>query len=347
MLGRLVNGLLNKTKAPAVSVFGPALLPLLLRADAGIANLECALTASTEPWSRTPKAFHFRAAPAHVSAMTGAGVRAVCCANNHALDFEVQGLKDTLAALDGAGVARAGAGPDLAAARAPAVFSVQPRGGGAAVRVALVAATDNEPDWLAGDAGGGDASFGVNFLSPESADDLAWACAAVRDARARESAALVVFSYHVGPNWILRPPPSVRRFAHAVLAAGADVFHGHSPHVTHGVEVVTDTASGVRKAVVYSAGDAVDDYAKDELYHNEWSFLFTLHLRPLVAPTAAAAFTLGALELAPLLLDVGRTEVIAPASPLFAPTTRRVAALCAELGTTLAVEADGHLWARF
>ena len=76
MLGRLVNGLLNKTKAPAVSVFGPSLLPLLRRADAGIANLECALTASTEPWSRTPKAFHFRAAPAHVSALTGAGVRA-------------------------------------------------------------------------------------------------------------------------------------------------------------------------------------------------------------------------------------------------------------------------------
>lgn len=45
-------------------------------------------------------------------------------ANNHVLDFEEEGLFDTLGALDDAGIARAGAGGDLAEAREPAMITV-------------------------------------------------------------------------------------------------------------------------------------------------------------------------------------------------------------------------------
>ena len=96
-------------------------LPLLRQADVLIAGLECAITMHPVPWIRTPKVFHFRAPPQAVEVLGAAGVRVVALANNHTLDFEVQGLLDTLAYLDAAGIAHAGAGRNLAAARQSAV----------------------------------------------------------------------------------------------------------------------------------------------------------------------------------------------------------------------------------
>ena len=63
------------------------------------------------------------------------GIDLVSLANNHALDFGPEGLTSTRRALDEAGILHAGAGPDLAAARAPAVA------GRGARRVALIAVT--------------------------------------------------------------------------------------------------------------------------------------------------------------------------------------------------------------
>ena len=67
------------------------------------------------------------------------GVELVSTASNHSLDYSYGGLRSTCAALDAAGLAHAGAGPDLAAARAPAFADT------AAGRIALVSATSSFP----------------------------------------------------------------------------------------------------------------------------------------------------------------------------------------------------------
>jgi Bacterial capsule synthesis protein PGA_cap len=67
------------------------------------------------------------------------GVDLVSTASNHALDYSYGGLRATCAALDAAGLAHAGTGADLAAARAPAFADT------AAGRVALVSATSSFP----------------------------------------------------------------------------------------------------------------------------------------------------------------------------------------------------------
>src|SRR3972149_10677752 len=101
MLGRLVNNLL-KDKEPAYP-WGDT-LPVFGSADLRIGNLECALTDATKPWRKTPKAFHFRSDSKNVSSLLSAKIDIVSIANNHILDFNVQGLKDTRVTLKQAGI---------------------------------------------------------------------------------------------------------------------------------------------------------------------------------------------------------------------------------------------------
>jgi poly-gamma-glutamate synthesis protein (capsule biosynthesis protein) len=132
-------------------------------------------------------------------------------------------------------------------------------------RIAIVAFTDNEPDWAAK----ADAS-GTNFLEIEEAS-----LEKVRDciARGREFADLLIFSIHWGPNMRQKPTPEFQRFARAVIDSGADIFHGHSAHLFQGIEIYRG------KPIIYDAGDFVDDYAVDSRLRNDQGFLFRLIVR--------------------------------------------------------------------
>jgi len=96
-----------------------ALAPLLRSADLAIANLECAICEPAERWHGADKAYYFRAPPVAGEALRDAGIGLVSLANNHILDYDVQGLLETVRILDAQGIAHAGAGADLAAALAP------------------------------------------------------------------------------------------------------------------------------------------------------------------------------------------------------------------------------------
>src|SRR5215212_10473184 len=99
-----------------------------------------------QPWTRTPKVFHFRTPPSAIETLRTARIDACSLANNHTLDFEEQGLLDTLKHLDAAGIRHAGAGPNREEAADPAILIVPPD----RQRVALLAFTDNEPPFAAG-----------------------------------------------------------------------------------------------------------------------------------------------------------------------------------------------------
>src|SRR5918997_773806 len=131
MLGRGVNETLRGVRPE--EPWGDT-LPLLLSADLRIINLECAITEHKQPWSRTPKVFHFRADPVAIEVLRAARIDACSLANNHTLDFEEQGLLDTLDHPQAAGVRYAGAGGNLEEAARPVLLD-----GG----LALVAFTDN------------------------------------------------------------------------------------------------------------------------------------------------------------------------------------------------------------
>src|SRR5436309_5798546 len=104
MLGRGVAEEIEHSDRAPESFWGDT-LPLLRRADLVVAGLECAVTRHPVSWTRWPKVFHFKAPPQAIEVLHAAGVQLVSLANNHVLDFEMEGLLDTLDHLDAAGIA--------------------------------------------------------------------------------------------------------------------------------------------------------------------------------------------------------------------------------------------------
>ena len=311
MLGRLVNQVLA-TEGPRYP-WGDV-LPLLRGADLTLVNLECAIATGGTPWRRTPKVFHFRTGPLGLAALQEAGVDFVSLANNHVLDFEVEAMVETLARLDGAGIARAGAGRDLAEAARPALLAA----GG--LRVGVLAFTDNEPVWAAGAA-----TPGINYL-PVTLDERHFRRLREGVAAARAAGAdLVVLENHWGPNMRLRPMSGFREFARAAVEAGVDVYVGHSAHVLQGIEMHRG------RPIFYDLGDFVDDYAVDPELRNDLSAL---------ALVTFSRRGVEAIEMVPVAIDFCQVNLAVGRE--YEEIAGRLIDLSAELGTTI-VRRDGRL----
>jgi poly-gamma-glutamate capsule biosynthesis protein CapA/YwtB (metallophosphatase superfamily) len=310
MLGRGVNEML-RTMSPG-QLWGDV-LSLMSLADLRIINLECALTGHKQPWRRTPKVFHFRADPSAIEVLRAARVDGCSLANNHTLDFEEQGLLDTLEHLEAAGLLYAGAGRNQEEAAQPALLEVRPDHA-----VALLAFTDNEPPFAAGADRPGTNYLPVS-LEPEVLRRVEEAITTAREAGAKT----VVFSNHWGPNMVQRPNDLFRRFAHAVIDRGADIYYGHSAHIFQGVEIYRG------KPILYDTGDFIDDYAVDPDLRNDWSFLFKISLE-------YGEFR--CLELFPVTLSYARVESATGAERR--AIMDRMESLSREMGTAFARHDD-------
>jgi hypothetical protein len=152
--------------------------PTLRRADIAFGNLECSIS---NRGVAVPKAFNFRGRPDHLAKVVRfAGLDVLNLANNHAGDFGMLALLDTVRAVRRAGALPVGAGATLAAARRPQVVS---RLG---LRVAFVGFSDIGP-----------ASFFATANSPGTSNATFRAIAAsVRDAR--RQADVVIATFHWG-----------------------------------------------------------------------------------------------------------------------------------------------------
>ncbi|HVY79486.1 MAG TPA: CapA family protein [Steroidobacteraceae bacterium] len=206
--------------------------------------------------------------PAHLPAIARAGFRAVSLAGNHIADLGAEGIADTIAGLDEAGLAHAGAGATLDAARAAAFLRGTRSSGGAEAR----------------HLGGGDtrdnrlapaskervvALLSYNCVGPQAgwADARRAGCAYVRVeatngapiapsspleridpssvaemarniASAKERADIVVVALHKGiVHTRAKLAPYERPLAHAAIDAGCDIVCGHHAHIVRGIEI--------------------------------------------------------------------------------------------------------------
>ncbi|MDS0476585.1 CapA family protein [Natrinema sp. 1APR25-10V2] len=262
MLGRLVDDRQHDRSVDAV--WGNT-LERLRGLDGLVSNLECVLSTRGREWTRTHRPFHFRADPDWaVPALERAGVDACALANNHVLDYEAAALRDTLAALDEAGIARAGAGETIDEALEPAAFTIG--GSDTELDVAMISLTDNTPEYAADENSPGTARVEFDVETTETRQRVA---AALERARGTDPD-LLVASLHWGPNMVTEPPESFREFGRWLVEHGVDIVHGHSAHVFQGIEIHDGSP------IVYDAGDFVDDYAVDDDLRNDRSFLFVL-----------------------------------------------------------------------
>lgn len=263
MLGRLVNKALRHS--PPSYPWGNT-LPILQSADLRICNLECVLSNRGTPWSNPPKMFHFRSDEKNIETLKIAKIDIVSLANNHVLDYEYEAFLGMLDLLDEQGILRAGAGKNLSEALKPAIFHAGNQ------KIALIAFTDNEPEWAAKQN-----KPGILYVPTDIADgrmqDLLKHIANVR-----KEVDFLIISAHWGSNWGYHPPREHVSAGHAMIDAGADLIFGHSCHVFRGVEFYK------KKPILYSAGDFIDDYAIDNIEKNDESFIFLLQKGPAAHP---------------------------------------------------------------
>ncbi|HEX5566911.1 MAG TPA: CapA family protein [Streptomyces sp.] len=235
--------------------------------DVRVINLETSVTRSGR--FAPGKGVHYRMSPANLPCLLAARPDVCTLANNHVLDFGRQGLRETLDALAGAGVATAGAGRNAESARRPAAVPL-----GADRRVLVFSfgmpSSGVPPDWAAtGDRAG------VDFVAEPS--DAAAAEAVDRIRRVKRPGDTVVVSVHWGSNWGYGVHRDQIRFAHALVDGGADVVHGHSSHHPRPLEVYRG------RLVLYGCGDLVDDYegiSGHERYRDDLRLLYLARLEP-------------------------------------------------------------------
>ena len=205
MLGRGVARALATT--PPGALVAPEVAAAMGQADLVVLNLECCVSERGRRWEAPGKPFFFRAPARAVELLALLGTDCATLANNHALDYGVDALADTLDHLAAAGIATVGAGSDLDQARRPAMLTA----GG--LRVAVLGVTDHPADFAAGPGRPGVAFADLAHQVP------GWLAELVREAGAEADITLV--TPHWGPNMTAAPVRHVRRAAGALVDAGA------------------------------------------------------------------------------------------------------------------------------
>lgn len=228
MLGRAV-GELMAAHAPSYPFWHMG--DLLEEADIAFGNLEHPITSRGAPRG----GISLRGRPEVAGGLREAGFDILSLANNHIADYGDDGLLDTMAYLEGEGIAHVGLEGGEAERQAAVILEVK------GLRIAFLAYNHIGPR-IVGEDGG---TNGPAWLEPESV------YADVRRAAAHSD--FVVVSLHWGTEYLPQPDEFQRQVASRTLEAGADLMIGHHPHV------VGEVAFEERGFVAYSLGNFVFD----------------------------------------------------------------------------------------
>ncbi|KAB8078184.1 hypothetical protein BDV29DRAFT_197265 [Aspergillus leporis] len=333
MLGRLVDQLFpthihNPQEASIISTFvkaHPSLktyshrspwgstLPLLHNSDLTLINLETAATTVDEPWP--DKVFNYRMHPANLAALQEAKVNFVNLANNHTLDFGVEGLLETIRAVKELGVAYAGVGDEpggRAVLSLPKNENTEDQ-----YQIHVYSGSDHPRDW---------ASIPLFHYVDYS---RATRAELKRLLTGGDEPALKIFSVHWGPNYAWRPGGEIVSLAHFLVdECGVDIVHGHSAHHVQGVEVYRG------RVIIYGCGDFVDDYALNGEYRNDLGAVW----RVVVGGDEGGKLGLERLEVFPTRCRRFVVDVLGVEDQDHAWVRERIGGLSREFGTVITGE---------
>lgn len=220
-----------------------------LKGDLVFANLEGPLTKQikSDKCRGGKKCFVFRTPPEYGKNLANAGFSIVNLANNHVLDFGLKGLKETLISLKQNNIE---------------YFGSPGRG--------EVILTSNDID--------------VAFLGVATH----YCCQHINQIQAnqkkvkdlRKNADIVIVSFHGGGEglnaahvisgneiYLGESRGDVRKFAHAMIDAGADLVIGHGPHTLRGMELYK------KRPIVYSLGNFLGYKAFSRSGHLKYSMI--------------------------------------------------------------------------
>lgn len=200
-------------------------------ADIVFANLESQLSEQNGETVSRSSNIVFTGPPAAARSLRNAGFYVVSTANNHALDYGIGALKETIDRLTAENISLVGTATSSRNLYKPLLIEKNN------IKFAIFAVT----------------AF-VNF-NPKQWTEVVATTDTIRLKREiekiRDSVDVILLSYHGGVEYTLRPAAHVRQFADWCVDNGIDVFIGHHPHVTFGVH------KRAEKIIVHSLGNFV------------------------------------------------------------------------------------------
>ena len=214
---------------------------LLSNADTVIGNLEGPLTSICNSSIDLEKEYVFRSPAEKVApALKKAGFNLLSLANNHILDYGVQGMNDTINALNKQGISSVGAGENSSQARAGRIINTD-NGRLGFLSYSLTFpesfwATDTSP----GTAFGHEKQITLDIKRLKNLTDN------------------VIVSFHWGREKTTELRPYQPKLARAAIDAGASLVLGHHPHILQAIEKYKDGL------IIYSLGNFVfGSYSQD------------------------------------------------------------------------------------
>ncbi len=199
--------------------------------DVVFANLESQLSDQNGETVDRKSNIVFTGPPEGARSLRNAGIHIVSTANNHALDYGVDALRETIDLLASENILSVGTSTSSKTLYTPAFIEKNN------IKFAIFAVT----------------SF-VNF-NPKRWTEAVATTDTIRLKKEidkiRDTVDFIILSYHGGVEYTVRPVAPTRRFADWCIGNGVDLFVGHHPHVTFGVQ----KKSG--KIIVYSLGNFV------------------------------------------------------------------------------------------
>ncbi len=195
-------------------------------ADYAIANLETPIVHSRQSRAAIKSGPHLCSSklPANVSRWI------LNLANNHLMDFGIQGLESTCSEIASAGANFFGAGQNLSGARQ---FLYKKSNAG---NIAFIGTSEKQ--------------FGcADRVTAGVAGLGSWISSAILEAK--KNADFVVVSVHAGIEESPWPEPWRQELFRSFVELGADVIHGHHPHLPQGYEVYKNAA------ILYSGGNFI------------------------------------------------------------------------------------------
>lgn len=193
---------------PAEELTGRELLEELRKAEYRIFNLETPLYDRDAPIVKMGPCL--RASGKSVNGLKNIGADLLTLANNHIMDHGIQGLRNTVAVLEKAGISTVGAGENLQQARKAYFAEIRGK------RIGIYGCAEHEFSIA------GEDSPGANpFDALESPDDVA---------RMKEQCDYAIVLYHGGKEHYRYPSPDLQKTCRKLVDKGADLVvcqHSH------------------------------------------------------------------------------------------------------------------------
>jgi hypothetical protein len=196
-------------------------------ADIVIINIEGPIISSS---IKPEKPYGFCSNESAIANLKKLKVTAAILANNHIMDYGVNGLNETILALQKAGINMAGAGTDTDNVFQNIAFEINKK------KIMLMAYSHREFPLI-----------GKNMPGPVPLPDISWLKNNICEYK--KSGYFIIFCYHGGEEYFSVPWPRRRSFFLFLNKLGVDIVFGNHSHSVQPVEIMREAP------IIYSPGN--------------------------------------------------------------------------------------------